>query len=255
MNNIRITSCLYSIWRLIVPVIVKSFVICVLGCMTVPLPLYAQHQLVQQNIDRLTKSMQPQSKQVAAQKGLLPHQGAAARVTVSKDGYLRHLGAPASQNFPVTVVVPRKPDETARNFVMENTDVIGAGNATVDFSIKRTRKKENRNYVRLQQTYAGLQVFAAEIMVQVNDEGGVEFMLSDISTTIQDLDPETFSIEPVLKEKTAARKAIDKVQKKNPGVPLQSAPGELKIFDPAVLGSPGEVHLVWELYVEGEGIL
>ncbi len=241
--------------RSFTPVIVSGCLICMLACIFTPLPAYSQNQLVQQGIERLRGSMRPKGKLVTAPKAPLGRQGEPASITTSQKGYLRHLGAPASQHFPVTLVVPGKPGETAKNFIRENVEAIGAQSALVDFAIKRTRKHNSRDYVRLRQTYAGLRVFAAEVVIQLNDEGGVEFMLSDISTIIQNLDTGALSIHPLLSEKAAGQKAINKVRKENPGVSLQITPGELKIFDPAVLGSLGEVRPVWELYVTGEGRL
>jgi hypothetical protein len=71
------------------------------------------------------------------------------RSKITMHGYLRNLGAPPSHFFPVTIVVPGKPEETARNFLKEYAHAFGTISAAVDFRALRSRSKDNRIFVRL----------------------------------------------------------------------------------------------------------
>ena len=57
----------------------------------------------------------------------------APRVSLDKEGYVQHLGAPPEHYFPVTSVVPGKPEDTAKNFIKENADILGIKSIAIDF--------------------------------------------------------------------------------------------------------------------------
>ena len=168
-----------------------------------------------------------------------------ARVSLSNDGYLRHLGAPASFQFPTTHVVSGKPSETARNFLEEHRLLLGARSSKVDFRSIRSKAKSGRNYEYFQQVYDGIPVFGAQVIVQVNALGGVEYLLSDIGRETDTLDSNTLSIAPLISSAEAAARARRVLELRNPGLTIRSTDPELMLFDPSVVGSPGKMRLTW----------
>jgi hypothetical protein len=62
-----------------------------------------------------------------------------------------------------------------------------------DLVAGKTKTGGRRSHVRFWQTYVGISVFATETVVQLNEEGGVEYVSSDIIT---DLEPFNGSYNP-----------------------------------------------------------
>ncbi|MHC5122513.1 MAG: hypothetical protein ACYSO7_13560, partial [Planctomycetota bacterium] len=104
-----------------------------------------------------------------------------------KGRHLRSLGAPADHVFPVKGVVKGNFAATAKNFINERGKAFGVVSKSVDFAHKKSKKKNGRNYERFTQFYSGIPVFGGEMIVQLDDEGGVNFVLSDIMTQTGDL--------------------------------------------------------------------
>jgi Zn-dependent metalloprotease len=120
-----------------------------------------------------------------------------ARMTL-KDGYLRSLGAPARHYFPVTKSVPNNASVTAKNFIAEHRTAFGINSRRIDFSHKKSSNNSGRSYERFQQTYSGIPVFGAEVLVQLTATGGIEFVLSDIMRNTRSLDSEKVSTAPTI---------------------------------------------------------
>jgi Zn-dependent metalloprotease len=210
---------------------------------------YAQTDLISQKITQLLQSVRTVSPR-ATGVGQGPDEP--ARLSIGTDGYLRYLGAPPLGYFPASSVVPGKPEETAYNFLKEHTSLLGATSAAVDFKVLKSRTRDNRNYVRFEQTYAGLSIFGGQIITQLNSLGGVEYVLSDIARNTQVLDKGTVSIAPALSSTEAAAKARELIATENPGFELRTTTPQLIIFDPSVVGAAGSIHLVWDMRVYSE---
>jgi Zn-dependent metalloprotease len=223
-----------------------------LGLVTVLLTAsvtYAQTDSISQEITQLLQSVRTVSPRAI---GVSQGPNEPARLSIGTDGYLRYLGAPPSGYFPVGSVVPGKPEETAYNFLKEHTALLGATSAAVDFKVLKSRTKDNRNYVRLEQTYAGLAIFGGQIIVQLNALGGVEYVLSDIARDTEALDKGTVSTAPVISSVEAAAMARELVAAGKPGFEIRTTTPQLIIFDPSVVGTAGSTHLVWDMRVYSE---
>ena len=175
------------------------------------------------------------------------------RFSMANDGHLRSLGAPPSHYFPVTSVVPADPEATARNFMQEQGKVFGIRSPAVDFSTLSVKTRGSRCYVRFQQTYRGLPVFASEIIVQLNTLGGVESVLSDIMRDTEDLDAGNVSTVPSISEDDARQAALRLLADKNPTLELQASEAALMIYEPSVVGNSGPEQLVWQITVLSVG--
>jgi Zn-dependent metalloprotease len=174
------------------------------------------------------------------------------RYTVGNDGYLHYLGAPPSYHFPVRSAVPGQPEVTARNFLREQATVFGVTSAAVDFGHLKTNRANNRRYVRFNQMYAGIPVFSAQVMIQLNSVDGVESVMSDIERNMKDLDDGTISIKPLISAGEASVKARNSFVTTAPGVELRTTPPRLTIYAPSVVGDKGSLRLVWDMEVTSE---
>jgi len=210
---------------------------------------YAQADSISQEIKQLLENVQTDTQAAAVQS---PAPNEPARFMVGSDGYLRHIGTPPSQYFPVASVVAGNPEATARNFLQEHANLFGITSPVVDFTVFRSKSVRNRNCVRFQQTYAGLPVFAAEVIVQSNTLGGVEYVLSDIARDVKVLDNAVVSTVPRIAVAEAIARVKGLFTRKDPNVELGTTEPKLTIFDPAVLGTAGGIRLVWDMKVYSE---
>jgi Zn-dependent metalloprotease len=197
----------------------------------------------QEDVAHLLSSMQGPTGDVVQ-----PVKGESARVSL-KDGYLRILGAPANHYFPVSKEVTGNPTVTAKNFVVERSAEFGIKSKAVDFASKKSKKKDGRSYERFQQTYSRIPVFGAEVVIQLNVSGGVEYVVSDIMRETSTLDDGKVSTVPTISAADAEFLAIGLMAEKHPGLQLDSADAQLMIYEPAVVGNSGPTRLVWQTVV------
>jgi Zn-dependent metalloprotease len=201
-----------------------------------------------QEIEQLLGTMRGPNGAVAGQEN-----GESAR-TAYKGGYLRSLGVPAGHVFAAGKVVKGNPRETAKNFITERGKAFGVVSPSVDFAHKKSKKKNGRNYEKFSQTYAGIPVFGGEMTVQLDDAGGVQFVLSDIMTATGDLDRGKVSVVPSISASDAVFLAIDLMRAEHPAIQLQNTTPQLMIYQPEVVGNTGSTHLVWYTVVKSVSV-
>ncbi|MHC4633992.1 MAG: M4 family metallopeptidase [Planctomycetota bacterium] len=172
-----------------------------------------------------------------------------SRLSKTKEGYLNFLGAAPGYDFPVTSVVLGDAQATARNFLAEHGPAFGIRSNKLDFVTKRVRAKDGRNYVRFQQTYAEIPVFAAETIVQLNQADGIEYVLSDIMRDAESLDTGEVTITPNIPPEEAQQSAIEMVEEENPDLQFEADVPKLMIYEPSVVGNVGHTRLVWQTRV------
>jgi bacillolysin len=206
---------------------------------------YGQKNLIAQQVNQLVTRLQD-----ATQRGMKPEE--LPRISVSKEGYLRFIGAPPSFYFPVSLAVPGNPEQTAYNFLKEYASLFGVTSASVDFKVLKIKSKNRRSYVRFQQTYSDIPVFGGEVMVQLNDLGGVECVMSDIARDTKVLDNGIVSVIPLISEADAGARVIDKFVNENPDFEVRATLPRLTIFVPSVLGATGSMRLAWDIRVYSE---
>ena len=168
-----------------------------------------------------------------------------SRFTKSKHGHLRSLGAPPSQHFPVSSTIPGDAQATARNFLIEYKAAFGIRSRGLDFVTKKAKTRRERNYVRFEQTYTGIPVFAAETVVQLNEDGGVEYVSSDIMTDTESLDVGDISLIPSITGFEAEEIAIGMMISEHPGLESRAEPATLMIYQPSIVDNIGPTRLVW----------
>lgn len=184
-----------------------------------------------------------------------PSAAEAPRVLQTDEGFLHYLGAPAGGSYHA-LTPPAKnqsPEAAARNFFSDHGGAFGVTSDCVTFRTHRINSAARRSYVKLQQTYSGLDVFCAQVTIQVEDGGGVNSVLSDILRNTEALDSGAVSTTPDVTADNARAAAIAEIA-------VQSAAHEaeeltatgapvLMIYDPAVVGLSGSVRLVWQVIV------
>lgn len=167
------------------------------------------------------------------------------RLLKTKNGHLRILGAPPSQHFPVSSIVHGDAQATAKNFLAEHKAAFGIKSRGLDFVTKKVKTGRERNYVRFEQTYTGISVFAAETVVQLNGGGGVEYVSSDIMTDTESLDVGDISLIPSITGFEAEQIAIGMMISENPGLEFQAEPATSMIYQPSIVDNIGPTRLVW----------
>ncbi len=180
-------------------------------------------------------------------------EGKAAR-TGYKNGHLRSIGAPGKHSFAVTDVIAGNPQATAKNFINEHGRAFGVISKSVDFAHKKSKKRNGRNYERFIQSYSGIPVFGGEMIVQLDDAGGVVFALSDIMTDTRSFDDNTVSLSPSLAADDAGFLAIDLMSQEHSGVQLENTQPQLMIYQPEVVGNSGTTRLVWYTVVRSVSV-
>jgi Zn-dependent metalloprotease len=173
----------------------------------------------------------------------------AARSARTPEGFLRYVGAPAFHHFPAEGAAPGQPEVTAHRFLAKHGPLFGATSPAVDFAHLKTRDRNNRRYVRFQQTYAGVPVFAAQVTLQLDTEDGIESVLSHIERNTASLDEKRVSTVPALTVAQAEARARTLFTAKTVHGQLAVQSAQLSLFAPSVLGEDGPVRLTWEMIV------
>ena len=186
-----------------------------------------------------------------------------ARLYKNNDGYVRFFGAPLGKRaeLPLSVRSATAPEAMALGFVREHSRAFGVRSATVDFVTGRRHPTPRRTFVRLNQTYAGLPVFGAQSIVQINNPGGgVEAVMNDLMTHTDKLDCGESSLRAGITARQSEAAAIAIIA----ATPLlMNASDEpfstedlvslhdpiLTIFDPGVAGMKGDPVLAWDIEV------
>jgi bacillolysin len=183
----------------------------------------------------------------------VPAGGASARrdrlvVATDPDGSVCCLGAPTGYHF-ISATRGAPAETVARRFLEEHRTLFGVSNQLVTFPSARSIQTAQRHYLRLHQHYAGVPVFGATAAVQVNLEGGIDFVLAGFARELEGL-PVTPSIEPV----TARAFAESLFAPRAPGRKITATTPALSIFAPSLLEAPGQPRLAWEIEVSVEGL-
>ena len=163
------------------------------------------------------------------------------RIHLMKDGYLRFIMAPPSTYFAVEPANSKTPEQVAGTFLQRWRDLFVNESPAVTFDVIRIKTSDSRSYVRYQQKYAGLEVFGAQMIVQVNAAGGIEAAISDIMRDTTEVDTGNVSLKPSIDSSTAQKKAVEFLAAQHPELEFQASPATLMVFCPSVVGNTGPV--------------
>lgn len=174
----------------------------------------------------------------------------------SDEGFIRFIGAPPGGYYAVDASAKSSsPEPSAKTFMETHGKAFGLVSDRAGLRRTRSTLLGERTVVRMEQTYNGLRVFGAEVVVQVSAAGDVLSVASDIARDLRGLDSGAIPLSPRVDATTAAAKAKAAVagRSENHGAAdLQVSAGpELMVYQPAVLGLSGATRLVWWMEVAG----
>lgn len=186
--------------------------------------------------------------------------------TRTHEGYLQSLSAAPGMEFPVTplltltasssaagspapAALPAPAERIARQFLQQHGRLFGVRSAAVDFQMRLHQSIPGRHAVRLTQTYRGVPVFGGELVVQVTDGGGVEYVAGNFERDTAGLDADPSATTPRLTADEAAAAARAHEAPRAAGQPLAVTPPQLSLFAPTLLHMSGRTRLVWQMEV------
>jgi len=172
------------------------------------------------------------------------------RIFKTKDGYLRFIGAAPSTYFAVAA---KAPEQAADAFLEKWRNLLVNESPAVEFQSIRVKAGNGRSYVRYKQKYAGLEVFGAEMIVQVNAAGGIDAVISDIMRDTGALDTKKISLNPSIDALTAQKKGIEFLSGLYKNLKFEASATALMIYAPEVVGNKGAARLVWQMQVVNVG--
>ena len=163
----------------------------------------------------------------------------------SAGGYVKSLVAPSGRAWSITRPGgDSSPEGLALAFLRENRAAFGWARRGSSLAAGVTRRGPGRSYVRLEQRFAGLPVFGAAAVVQVEEAGGVSFVLSDIARDNAHMHEPGFVTEPSIDGGSAVSAALA-VAKSPSGSSLDAESPVLMVYEPSVIGGAGPSRLVW----------
>ncbi|MEK7793746.1 MAG: hypothetical protein AAB353_04410 [Candidatus Hydrogenedentota bacterium] len=170
------------------------------------------------------------------------------RTSFDARGHLDFFGAPPGAPAPLTPSTAEAETQAdqAIAFIADYGPAFGFHGDGAGLLTTRVNVEVNRTYVRLQQTYIDLEVFGAEMIVQL-EPGGVTFVSADIMTDTWKLDTGRTPVTPAITADQAAdfaRANTDAALLSDSNFEVKGSP-YLAIYDPAVVGRSGEPGPVW----------
>ncbi len=167
-------------------------------------------------------------------------------------GFIHFLGAPPSGRFTARQPADKSagPVGVARNFVNDYSGAFGILSPKTDFC-ERTVRREANTFVQMAQTYNGLSVLGAEMVVQVNDDGSVRNIMNSLAKNTAPLDSGKTALSPAIAAGLAPAMAIrlEAAMQGRAENEFTASDAELMIFAPEVFGRSGEPQLVWRVEV------
>jgi Zn-dependent metalloprotease len=142
-----------------------------------------------------------------------------------------------------------QPEVIARNFLSQHGKLFGIISPSVDFKLRKKNSGKGRHSIRLTQTYAGIPIFGGEIVVQVNDGGGIEYISGNFERDTREFDEQRVLIRPKLTAAEAQNAARANYEPQAKGQDMTTTRPELTLFVPALLKLQGAKRLTWKMEV------
>jgi Zn-dependent metalloprotease len=208
---------------------------------------------VPDRIERLTGSAIERKKPPVKAKRLTPQVYAPTDTTavdtpvkgLNRDGTLRSLVLPPGRHIQVSGAPAGNHDRIAHEFIRQNAALLGTESSDVSFVQYKKRSHLRGSTVKFEQHYKGVPFFAAEVLVQVNDEDGVDYLASGLSRSGKQAEVGALSLTPSITPEAAILLAKADLRKRNSSAAVTTDKLRLEIFDPAVLDISGPVRLSW----------
>ncbi|MBX7256235.1 MAG: M4 family metallopeptidase [Candidatus Hydrogenedentes bacterium] len=176
---------------------------------------------------------------------------ATPRHTLSADGYVRSLSSGPEGAFVSPLKQKADAESVAVAFVSKHAGLFGAIGADTQFTLHSKGMSSADTVVHLQQVIGGVPVYNGRMVVQVDPNGGVRSVLSDILRGSTPFDTDKGLLKPTLTTDAAKAVAFKLGQKKElkpDELEVQSEP-VLVIFAPVVVGRTGKPVLAWQMEI------
>lgn len=217
---------------------------CALGSIALALSSPAAVPRWQQGLETLTAALRP------VQTSAPPAVAEPMRKGVTPDGVLRYVGCPPGLHLETPGRQRGQPVANALGFLQQHGRLFGVTSKAVGFRPHRLKQSGGRHFVHLQQTYAGVPVFASDLMVQLSAQDGVEAVLAQIERDTWPLEEGRLRVVPTLNQ-AAARERLEQDARSRAGdAPCTITSLELVIFAPSLFEVPGGLRLVWLALVD-----
>jgi Zn-dependent metalloprotease len=145
----------------------------------------------------------------------------------------------------------------AEIFIEDHRAAFGAVSGATSFTAAGVNTHGGDSFVRMNQSYGGLPVFGAQVVVQVGSDSGVVNVMSDIMRDTRALDSGAVALEPAIGRPEAYSAAVDYFAQQSstnaPGDYQSIGTATLEIFRPEVVGLAGQTRLVWKLHLVAGG--
>jgi len=171
-----------------------------------------------------------------------------ARRMRTADGYLRILSAPAGGHFKVEGMSGGQPAEIGEIFLEQWRDLVMSASPTLSLREIRQTQRSERHVLRYQQVFADIEVFGAQVVLQVGRSGGVEYLASRVMRDSSQLETDPTAMTPALDAVAARRRAETWLEEEYPGYAFQGSEPKQIIFAPELYDLEGDPLLAW--YVE-----
>jgi len=182
----------------------------------------------------------------------------APHTTTTSEGYLKFIGAPVGNAFHPSSQAKAAGDApaVAKSFLAEHGRAFGIQNDGVGFTTDRVLTNNAKTYVRLNQVYNGVPIFGAQVTVQMQPDGGIVAVLSDIMRDAGRVYSGAISLTPSITPNQARSAAIDAMLQNRPDQTFEANAALLNLYVPYVLGAVGQARLVYiiETYSTGAGM-
>lgn len=196
----------------------------------------------------------PVTADPAQVKGLLDtlHQPAKkSRMRPGSDGFIRFVGTAPDNHFVVNTPASSSPEDVARQFLTDHEAAFTSKSLHTNYILRRTSRSHGNSFVHVGQTYMGLDVFGSGMVIQVNEQGGVACVVSDLLRDTTPLETGAVPVTASMASASARQMALDWMAAEHgyDAHQFQSTPPQLIIFDPQLVGAPGQLTLAWKTAV------
>ncbi|MBL7153314.1 MAG: M4 family metallopeptidase [Phycisphaerae bacterium] len=171
-----------------------------------------------------------------------------ARRMRTADGYLRALCAPAGGHFKVEGISGLQPAAIGERFLEQWRDLVMSASPAVSLREIRQTQRRGRHVLRYQQVFADIEVFGAQVVLQVGRSGGVEYLASRVMRDSSRLETDPTALTPALDAVGARGLAETWLEEEHPGYTFQGSEPKQIIFAPDLYDLQGYPLLAW--YVE-----
>jgi len=163
-------------------------------------------------------------------------------------GKIRFIGTPLGIPIKQPILDQRSasPEKAARNYLSTCGSLFGLTDQASELQLKRQKEtQDGRSVMRFNQTYKGVPIFGAELVVQLNASNDVIMVNGKI---LPDIKLDTLPTFDMTSAKQTALKLVSAKYGVVSEALIVSEP-DLWVYDPGLVGYPGATSLVWLMQV------